>query len=115
MESALRTTMGFEPVALLKGEEEGVIFPYILRIFDGLENEIYAEPILIYKTESGIGVLDAIRIWDFASLSNNHSYNGNIGVSLSGVPTEDDIAIAIKDIEGMLTENIKEILNWKGN
>jgi len=27
LESALRTTMGFEPVALLKGEEEGVIFP----------------------------------------------------------------------------------------
>jgi len=100
LESALRTTMGFEPVALLKGEEEGVIFPYILRFFDGLENEIYAEPILIYKTESGIEVFNAIRIWDFASLNDNHSYNGNISVSLSGVPTEDDIATAIKDIEG---------------
>ncbi len=100
LESALRTAIGFEPVALLEGEEEGVIFPYILRFFDGMGNEIYAEPVLIYKTEDGINVLDAKRIWDFASLNADQSHYRNIGASLSGVPTEDEIAIAVKDIEG---------------
>ena len=106
LESALCTAMGFEPVALLNGEKEGVIFPYILRFFDGLGDEIYAEPILLYKTDR-IEVLGPIRIWDFASLSNNnHIYkaNRNISTMLSDVPTEDDVAMAVKDIEEYATE-----------
>jgi len=62
---ALDTAMTFEPICLLHGDKNGVLLLYVIRFFDGMGNEIYSEPILLFKTENGIDILDPIRIWDF--------------------------------------------------
>jgi len=62
---ALDTAMTFEPICVLNGDKNGVLLPYVIRFFDELQNEIYSEPILLFKTENETDILDPIRIWDF--------------------------------------------------
>ena len=65
---ALNNAMNFNGISILKGKENGLLFPYIVRFFDSMGKEVYAEPILILKNEKCSKVMDPLQIWDFNTL-----------------------------------------------
>lgn len=68
---ALVNSMKFKGISLLEGEENGILLSYILRFYDSLGREVYAEPILIFKNDKSTSVFDPLKVWDFKSLDEN--------------------------------------------
>lgn len=50
--------------SIIQYPEKGVILVYILRFYDGLGKEIYAEPVILLQTETGQQGLDALHVWE---------------------------------------------------
>ncbi|QUH22358.1 DUF3883 domain-containing protein [Methanobacterium alkalithermotolerans] len=69
---ALEKSMNFEGISLLKGEENGLLLSYILRFFDAQDQEVYAEPILIFMNEKEAKVIDPLQIWDYDTLEEDY-------------------------------------------
>lgn len=51
--------------SIVNSPEKGVILTYVLKFYDGLDREIYAEPILLSQTEKEIISLDPLMVWDY--------------------------------------------------
>jgi hypothetical protein len=69
---ALEKSMNFQGISILEGDENGLLLPYIIRFFDALGQEVYAEPILIFKTGKKSKVIDPLQIWDYNTLEGNY-------------------------------------------
>lgn len=69
---ALENSMNFQGISILEGDKNGLLLPYIIRFFDALGQEVYAEPILIFKTKQESKVIDPLQIWDYNTLEGNY-------------------------------------------
>lgn len=95
---ALDDLLRRKSVSLIKHSKKGVLSTYIIRFYNGLGKEIYAEPIILLKTPDETKVLDSMWIWNMESLYtddqvqiNYDDYSTLIKESL------DDVEIALSD------------------
>jgi len=64
LECALSDSILQDSVSLIKSTEKGVILSYVIRFYNGLGKEIYAEPVIVLKNSDEIQILDPLAIWD---------------------------------------------------
>jgi ATP-dependent RNA helicase DeaD len=56
--------------SLISSDEEGVVISYILKFFNGMNQEIYAEPIVIKKGQNETSIIDPHLIWEYKEPEN---------------------------------------------
>lgn len=96
---ALNNAMNFNGVTILKGDENGLLLLYLIRFFDSLNNEIYSEPILILKGDTGSKIMDPLQIWDFESLDTNVSPDLDFVDSYNLNELKNEISSQVKDLD----------------
>lgn len=93
-------------VSLIKHSKIGIISTYVIRFYNGLGKEIYAEPIILLKTPDETKILDSVWIWSMESLSTDDQTQINY----------DDYSVLIKesidDTEIELSDKIDEIKKY---
>lgn len=90
---ALENSMRFNGVSVFQGNEDGILLPYIVRFYDSFDKEVYAEPILVFKSKNDLKVLDPLQIWEYDTIEYK-SIPKNID-SLIGSTNLDEIEINI--------------------
>ena len=64
LECALSDSIFKNSVSFIDAGEKGVLLSYVVRFYNGLGKEIYAEPVLVLKKVSDVQILDPLAIWD---------------------------------------------------
>ena len=64
LEAAIEDGLGYNPISMISSTENGVLVTYVLKFFNGLNQEIYSEPLPILKSNSEIKIMDPLMIWE---------------------------------------------------
>lgn len=71
LECALSDSILPNSVSLIEATEKGVLLSYVVRFYNGLGKEIYAEPVLVLKKANDVQILDPLAIWDMKECVQN--------------------------------------------
>lgn len=90
-------------ISIVKSSNKGIILTYIIRFYNELGKEIYAEPIILLKTCDGTEILDSMWIW------NMESFDTGIKLQIDYSDYSSLIEESFTDVEIDLSNKISEI------
>ena len=72
---AIDDSLSKHTCTIIKCPEKGIVLTYILKFFDGRGREIYAEPVLLYQTQSECKGLDPLNVWEYEGYDRDQVLN----------------------------------------
>lgn len=78
LEVAIEDSLGYNSLSLISSDKRGIIVTYILKFFNGMNQEIYSEPILILKNNNELKILDPLMIWEMRESKSSFLKNEDI-------------------------------------
>lgn len=97
---ALHKSMNYNGVSLFHGEKEGILLPYVIRFFDSLKKEVYAELVIVFKDKNGFKIMDPLQLWDM------YSYKEDI--STEKIESLID-SIDLSDLENAMESHLQDL------
>ena len=71
LERTLHHSMTKNCVSLISSDKKGLLISYIIRFYNGTGKEIYAEPILLKKTENDLEIINHNLLWEMKEVNKN--------------------------------------------
>jgi hypothetical protein len=106
LECALSDSILQNSVSFIEATEKGVLLSYVVRFYNGLGKEIYAEPVLVLKKAGDAQILDPLAIWDMKDCDQN---------VIDGLRSEDyidQIEHVLNNSEPIIKTNILSLENF---
>lgn len=75
---ALNDTITSNSISLIRYQEKGVLVTFIVRYYNGLGKEIYAEPFVVIKTDRETKEIDPLSIWDLKDFGSIKMHQINV-------------------------------------